>query len=84
VEAARAQGVGDVVLSGGVAANSRLRERFAAAASEAGMRAHLTRREYCTDNAAMIAGAAIPKPLLPREEQLALEPFASGHLAPAI
>ncbi len=46
-----------LVLAGGVAANSSLRERFAAAASDDGLRAMLPSSAMCTDNAAMIASA---------------------------
>ncbi|MEZ5376390.1 MAG: tRNA (adenosine(37)-N6)-threonylcarbamoyltransferase complex transferase subunit TsaD [Acidimicrobiales bacterium] len=46
-----------VCLGGGVAANSLLRERFAAAAADAGIDALVPDRAYCTDNAAMIAAA---------------------------
>ena len=47
-----------VVLGGGVAANSSLRERFAAMAVESGLRYALPSRAMCTDNAAMIGAAA--------------------------
>ena len=45
-------------IAGGVAANSGLRERATAAASEDGFEAVLAARRYCGDNAAMIAAAA--------------------------
>jgi N6-L-threonylcarbamoyladenine synthase len=47
-----------VALGGGVAANSRLRERVAALARAAGRRAFLPPLELCTDNGAMIAATA--------------------------
>jgi N6-L-threonylcarbamoyladenine synthase len=47
-----------LVLGGGVAANSRLRAKVAAAADASGRRAFLPPRELCTDNGAMIAAAA--------------------------
>jgi tRNA N6-adenosine threonylcarbamoyltransferase len=46
-----------VCLAGGVAANSLLREKLAAACEEDGRRAFLPSRAMCTDNAAMIAAA---------------------------
>jgi N6-L-threonylcarbamoyladenine synthase len=46
-----------VVLAGGVAANSRLRDRFQAEASRQGFEIYFPSLEYCTDNAAMIARA---------------------------
>jgi len=47
-----------LVLAGGVAANSRLRERVTEAAAATGRRAFLPPPELCTDNAAMIAATA--------------------------
>jgi N6-L-threonylcarbamoyladenine synthase len=47
-----------LVLGGGVAANSRLRSRVADAAAATGRHAFLPPPELCTDNGAMIAGAA--------------------------
>ncbi len=47
-----------LVLGGGVAANSRLRERVTEVAAATGRRAFLPPLELCTDNGAMIAAAA--------------------------
>ena len=55
--AAREKGCGRVALAGGVAANSRLRERVRQAAAEAGGEACLPSPELCGDNAAMVAAA---------------------------
>ncbi len=57
VAAAVHEGVADVVLGGGVAANRELRERTVALASARGLTAHLPSVASCTDNAAMIAYA---------------------------
>ncbi len=57
MRAARQVGARAVCLGGGVAANSLLRERFAAAAATAGIDALIPDRAFCTDNAAMIAAA---------------------------
>jgi len=46
-----------VVLTGGVAANTRLRETLAAEAGVEGVRLHVPPPRLCTDNAAMIAAA---------------------------
>jgi N6-L-threonylcarbamoyladenine synthase len=46
-----------MVLAGGVAANSQLREAWLDACAEDGLRAFVPSREMCTDNAAMIAAA---------------------------
>lgn len=58
LRAAREQGLTTVVVSGGVAANTRLREKMAEQGAAAGLRVLFPERELCTDNAAMIAGAA--------------------------
>lgn len=55
LQAVRRCGVRVVVVGGGVAANSMLRERLSAACAAAGVDLHLTPMKYCTDNAAMIA-----------------------------
>jgi N6-L-threonylcarbamoyladenine synthase len=55
--AAQQVGARGLVLGGGVAANSLLRQRFAAAADELGVQGFLPSRAMCTDNAAMIAAA---------------------------
>jgi N6-L-threonylcarbamoyladenine synthase len=55
--AARAIGAKGLVLSGGDAANSLLRERFLGACVDDGIAGFLPDRAMCTDNAAMIAAA---------------------------
>ena len=55
--AAEQVGACGLVLGGGVAANSLLRERFLTVCTEAGIRGFLPSRDLCTDNAAMIAAA---------------------------
>jgi N6-L-threonylcarbamoyladenine synthase len=57
MRAAREKGCSRVALAGGVAANSRLRERVRQAAAEAGCEACLPSIELCGDNAAMVAAA---------------------------
>jgi len=47
-----------LAIGGGVAANSRLRERVAAAAEASGRRSFLPPMALCTDNGAMIAATA--------------------------
>lgn len=56
--ALRSHPVRGLVLAGGVAANSLLRERFEHLAGEHGLRLHRSPPELATDNAAMIAGQA--------------------------
>ncbi|MEZ4389987.1 MAG: tRNA (adenosine(37)-N6)-threonylcarbamoyltransferase complex transferase subunit TsaD [Polyangiales bacterium] len=55
--AVRLEGVRDVVLSGGVAANRGLRQAAARACADAGVALHVPPAKSCTDNAAMIAYA---------------------------
>ncbi len=55
--AARSVGAKGLVLGGGVAANSALREDFLTACASDGIRGFLPDRSMCTDNAAMIAAA---------------------------
>ena len=56
--AAREVGAKGLCLGGGVAANSRLREKLLDVCAEDGFRAFLPSRSMCTDNAAMVAAAA--------------------------
>lgn len=60
VAAARKEGLDTVILVGGVAANSRLRELLAQRAQAAGLQALWPQKIYCTDNAAMVGAAAYP------------------------
>mgnify|MGYP001006545393 CR=1 FL=1 len=55
--AAEKYGVKQIVLSGGVAANSAFREHVEACAQAAGMEVWYPPKHLCTDNAAMIASA---------------------------
>jgi N6-L-threonylcarbamoyladenine synthase len=56
--AALAEGANGLVLAGGVAANSALREQILDVCMEAGLHGVLPSRPMCTDNAAMVAAAA--------------------------
>jgi len=55
VDAARQQGIGDILIGGGVAANSRLRALAEERAAAAGIRVRVPRPGLCTDNGAMVA-----------------------------
>ncbi|MFT4049051.1 MAG: tRNA (adenosine(37)-N6)-threonylcarbamoyltransferase complex transferase subunit TsaD [Solirubrobacterales bacterium] len=72
-------GIDRVAIGGGVAANSQLREQIQAAASET----KVPPRALCTDNAAMIAAAALGKTTAPLTDFAALDAYPSGQPAPA-
>jgi N6-L-threonylcarbamoyladenine synthase len=55
VKAALAHHVSRIVLAGGVAANSRLREKMREKAEAEGLQVHFPSPKFCTDNGAMIA-----------------------------
>jgi N6-L-threonylcarbamoyladenine synthase len=59
--AARACDVATLFVTGGVAANQELRERFERDAAQEGLPVYFPSRPLSTDNAAMIAAAAYPK-----------------------
>jgi len=61
VDACREQGVGHLLLGGGVAANSRLRALLETRCVDAGVSLRVPRPALCTDNGAMVAalGAAL-------------------------
>lgn len=56
IRAAMEKGCDRIALVGGVAANSRLREKLIADAGDKGLRVHIPSLHLCGDNAAMIAG----------------------------
>ena len=57
LEACKLEGVRTVLVSGGVACNSRLRRAFEEAGEEHGLEVYVPSPKYTTDNAAMIAAA---------------------------
>jgi N6-L-threonylcarbamoyladenine synthase len=59
--ALKEEGLDAVAVSGGVAANGALRERFHQLAREQGARVFFAERKFCTDNAAMIAAVGYHK-----------------------
>ena len=54
LQAAQHQGLRRIVLSGGVAANRRLRERIKEEASQQKVKVYIPSPSFCTDNAAMV------------------------------
>ncbi len=55
IDAATSRGIEDILIGGGVAANSRLRAMAVERATEAGIRVRVPRPGLCTDNGAMVA-----------------------------
>ena len=54
-------GIADLVMVGGVAANIRLRELMQIKSMANSIRVHIASKEFCTDNAAMIGAAALKR-----------------------
>jgi len=61
LEAVRSHNAATLFVTGGVAANSELREAFAGDGAQEGVQVYFPSRGLATDNAAMIAAAAYPK-----------------------
>jgi N6-L-threonylcarbamoyladenine synthase len=76
-EALDATGVGRVVVTGGVSANKRLRERMAELGVERGIEVLVPRPVHCTDNAAMIALAGAPRLAAGENDGLGIEATAN-------
>lgn len=71
-------GVQNVVVGGGVAANSMLRARLSQACDQRGVKLHLTPMAYCTDNGAMIAAQGYHMLSRGNASDLSLSAKASG------
>jgi N6-L-threonylcarbamoyladenine synthase len=75
-EASVQTGIREIAISGGVAANSGLRNRLKEIAGRRSWKLYIPRTEYCTDNAAMIAMAAHYKYKAGRFAGLQVTPLA--------
>ncbi len=80
VDACLAHGVHDLVIGGGVAANSRLRALAAERCEAAGLRLRVPRPGLCTDNGAMVA--ALGAELLARGAEPSRIDFAADSSLP--
>ncbi|KRA39421.1 MULTISPECIES: tRNA (adenosine(37)-N6)-threonylcarbamoyltransferase complex transferase subunit TsaD [unclassified Nocardioides] len=87
LDAAHAEGIEDLMIGGGVAANSRLRAMAEERAGKLGIRVRVPRPGLCTDNGAMVAalGATMvargrqPSPLdLPADSSLPVTEVLAG------
>jgi N6-L-threonylcarbamoyladenine synthase len=78
LRAAATMEVDTIVLGGGVASNTRLRERLAAGAAERGLRVIVPAGKLCVDNGAMIAAAGFFR--LRRGEATPLDASADASL----
>ena len=73
-------GVKRVAISGGVAANSNLREELTKMGARRGWSVFLPPKEYCTDNAVMIASAGYSSYIRGHRSDLSLVPDPSWQL----
>jgi N6-L-threonylcarbamoyladenine synthase len=78
--AVRKTGVRRFAISGGVAANSSLREALESEAKRAGWEAFIPSRGYCTDNAMMIAAAGYSAFMRGERSDLSLAPDPSWEI----
>lgn len=80
IKAAQEKGLGQLVLAGGVAANSRLRQELTRMCRAGGITLYAPPRELCTDNAAMIGSAGFYTLMAGRLSPLDMNAFATGGL----
>lgn len=80
IEAARALGYDKIAVAGGVAANSRIRADFVAAAEQAGAKLYMPPLRLCGDNAAMIGCQGYYEYLAGTRGNSALNAYANMEL----
>lgn len=79
-------GMKQLVMAGGVSANTRLREKLEQALAKVGGQVFYARPQFCTDNGAMIAFAGAQRLQAGQQDDLAVKPVARWPLTelPAI
>jgi N6-L-threonylcarbamoyladenine synthase len=80
MRAAAAKNVAAVSVTGGVSANSRLRQAFTEAAAGQGIAVYFPGLSLCTDNAAMIAAAGYARMMRGERSDLNLNVFPNAPL----
>jgi N6-L-threonylcarbamoyladenine synthase len=80
MRAAEERGVAAVSVTGGVSANSRLRQVFQETCRKKGLAVFFPELSLCTDNAAMIAAAGYARMMLGEISDLRLNVFPNAPL----